>query len=318
METETRMTRTLPAQPADLAELDVEDLIHRPGVYIVTITPDMAKKLLERNINNRPLQKRAIETYASDMRMGRWRVTGQGLGYDRMGNLIDGQNRLHACMEANTPFDTVVATGLEPEAKDVVDTGVKRTFAHVLRMHGHQNVMQLSGGVALRMRYDKVVRDGLPWHTYSTRAIRASHDEQLEYLHAHPSLDKSILRMNLVRAHFPILPASAIIAFVSMGLELDEEGMGEFIQRFVSGAGLETDDPLLTLRNYIARVPAVRRGGPSSMQWLALLIKAWNDWRMNVPREVYTMRDNELMPQMDKMTAAQRYQNRQKKMKAAS
>lgn len=310
------MTTTLPAQPADLAELTVEDLIYRPGVYVTTITPDTAKRLLERNRNNRPVQKRAVETYARDMREGRWRRTNQGLGFDTLGNLVDGQNRLLACVEADAPFTTTVATGLEPDAKDVVDTGVKRTFAHVLRMHGYANVMQISGGVALRMRYDRTVAEGLPWYSYATRAIKASHDEQTEYLAAHPELEKATSKTHLLRAHFPMVPQSTFMAFVSMGNELDPEGMGEFVQLLISGAGLQANDPILTLRNYLARVSSTRRGGPSSLHFLAVFIKTWNDWRNNVPRELYTMRDTEPMPQMDKVSAQQRYRNRRKKMGA--
>src|SRR4051794_26652549 len=105
----------LSTQPADLAELTVDDLIHRPGVYVVTITPDQAKELLVRNTNNRRQKDRAIAEYARAMRTGAWQVTNQGLGFDKKGTLADGQNRLLACIEADTPFTTLVATGLDPE-----------------------------------------------------------------------------------------------------------------------------------------------------------------------------------------------------------
>src|SRR4051812_30418789 len=118
-----RMTQLHSTQPGDLAELTVDDLVHRAGVYIVTITPEDAAKLLERNTNNRPQKKRAIEDYQRQMKAGLWHLTNQGIGVDRNGVLQDGQNRLVACTRAETPFTTILATGLEPEAREVVDTG---------------------------------------------------------------------------------------------------------------------------------------------------------------------------------------------------
>lgn len=46
---------------------------------IIMITPDIAKKYLERNRNNRPLKQKAILYYSNLMLENKWEKTGQSI-----------------------------------------------------------------------------------------------------------------------------------------------------------------------------------------------------------------------------------------------
>ena len=43
------------------------------------LTPDMARELLDRNPANRSIVRSRVETYANDMRAGRWAFNGEPL-----------------------------------------------------------------------------------------------------------------------------------------------------------------------------------------------------------------------------------------------
>ena len=62
------------------------------------------------------------------------RVTSQGIGVDVNGNLRDGHHRLEACVISGEPFTTVVVYGIPVDAYEVIDIGVKRTYADRLDM----------------------------------------------------------------------------------------------------------------------------------------------------------------------------------------
>ncbi len=287
--------QTLSTTPADVEELDVDDLIHRPGVYVVQITPDDAKRLLERNTKNRHPKPNAIDRYARTMADGKWRRTNQGIGVSLGGELVDGQNRLMACVQAGVPFETTLATGLDDEAKDVVDVGVRRSLGDSLRMAGHVNVVALAGGVSLRMRYEELIRTGQPWRT--ARSMSFTHDEGLAYVGEHPEMAEHTTSSWVVRKAFGVVPLSVVIAFESMAYEYDPFKAEEFRNGLVTGANLAEGDPRLVLRNYLMRLTVTSRiRGIESMHLLGVFIKAFNDFVNGDTREVVVFKAEESMP----------------------
>ena len=63
---------------------------------LVTITPEIAEMLLARNPDNRHRSPDVVNRYASDMRSGRWSLTGESLKISTDGLLNDGQPRIRA------------------------------------------------------------------------------------------------------------------------------------------------------------------------------------------------------------------------------
>lgn len=291
------MTVTLP-EPVN-ATISLEEMIKTPGVYVVEISPADAEEMLLRNTNNRPMKPRAIIEYSRAMKNGQWQLTNQGIGFDDTGQLIDGQNRLQACVIAKKPFTTLLITGLARKSREVVDTGVKRLFADVLRMNQYSNVAWLSAGTGLRYRYEVLVREKRPYHQFNLANMRGSHEELLEFLQDHPTLHASVNPAGALIRAFPSLPPSSGIAFESLAMEADDKALREFKEALILGANLTAGDARLTLRNFLARTEPTFKGPGTSMYMLGLLIKTWNDWRHGDPREVMHIKDNEAMPVMD-------------------
>ena len=105
----------------------------------VMITPEMAKEWLTHNMaGNRPVQKGTVHSYARQMRNGSWNLTHQGIAFDENGELIDGQHRLRAIIEASVPVEMNVSTGVHRVQGEVftIDMGRKRTYQNAIVMGG--------------------------------------------------------------------------------------------------------------------------------------------------------------------------------------
>lgn len=281
-------------------DTDILELLYKPGVYTVTITPHDAALLLERNAGNRRPKERAIENYAREMRENRWRLTNQGIGLSRQGNVLDGQNRLYACQRAGVPFSTLLITGLEENVRDVVDVGVKRSLGDVLKMNGRNNVSNLAGAVSLRARYEPAAEKQWSWTRTRGYGQRLSHEEMLSFLDKHPMLEDRTHQAWLVRKALGKVGLAAIVGFESMSFEVDQAAAVDFREHLVSGALLQPGDPRLLLRNVMMR----QDRSPDSIWTLGMFVKAWNLWRHGEHREALYLKENERLPKFDEKPGA--------------
>lgn len=98
-----------------------------PDLKAIPIGPKEAAALLELNVGNRPFRKKVAESYAKDMKEGRWYPGKQpGLTFDEEGLLVEGQHRLHAVILANVTIPFYIQRGVPREA--VTQSELKRTF----------------------------------------------------------------------------------------------------------------------------------------------------------------------------------------------
>lgn len=100
-----------------------------PTAEVMEITPEIALEMLETSPGNRRLRGWYVDLLAAAMKRGEWRVTSQGIGFDRLGRLRDAHHRLSACISAGVPFQSVVVFGMSVDAYEVTDTGMMRTYA---------------------------------------------------------------------------------------------------------------------------------------------------------------------------------------------
>lgn len=254
------MTMTTKTRDPEVQEWDEEWLVRR-GNYTTVITPELAEQLLERNTNNRPKKERAISQYARDMQAGKWDPDASDVKFARTGELIDGQNRLLACMRAGVPFPTLVRTGLSIKAKAHVDTGVKRTAADMLRMNGVAGQPTTVGAaVTLWSRYEDRVKN---WggRRLTNRSgggsgswvLMLTHEEILDFLMEHPTVEMFANHAEAVRRQvMPAFAPSAILTFLAMAGEKAEDEAYQFVDRLISGEFGGIGDPMMALVQYAA------------------------------------------------------------------
>lgn len=109
---------------------------------VMLITPSMAREFLshvDEGHKNRPVRPRVISQYARDMKNGDWLLTHQGIAFDENGYLRDGQHRLHAIIEADTPVLMLVTFGLSSCSYEGIDVGIKRNTRDVFALSDEKN-----------------------------------------------------------------------------------------------------------------------------------------------------------------------------------
>lgn len=108
--------------------------INEKAGQIFNVTPDLAVKWLERNTRNRDLRDDVVQRYAGDMKAGRWMVTGDAVGFDKDGAIVNGQHRLWAVVESNMTIPMLVTFNLEPEVVRVLDDHLKRRLTDIVKI----------------------------------------------------------------------------------------------------------------------------------------------------------------------------------------
>lgn len=100
----------------------------------ILVTPDVARDLLSRNVENRKIRQGWVKELARRITANEWRLTHQGIAVDSDGNLLDGQHRLLAVIKANVPAFMIVAKGFDAESPIdfPVDDGIRRSSADIL------------------------------------------------------------------------------------------------------------------------------------------------------------------------------------------
>lgn len=99
----------------------------------------MAKEYIEStNFQNRKYNKNWVEMMSKDMLEGAWKENGETIKFDKEGNLIDGNNRMHALIKAgeinpDIKINMCVAEDVDRETATTIDIGMKRTLEHHLQ-----------------------------------------------------------------------------------------------------------------------------------------------------------------------------------------
>ena len=108
-------------------------------IRVESITPQLAEIYLGKNTHNRNLNKRVVDKYANDIKMGFWHFDGAPIRFAADGTLLDGQHRLHAIIKSNTALDILVVRGLGNETQATMDIGSVRQACNFLQMNGVRN-----------------------------------------------------------------------------------------------------------------------------------------------------------------------------------
>ncbi len=125
---------------------------------IETITPELADLWLTKHNNiNRNVSQQTVESYATDMKNGRWSITHQGIAFDTDGNLQDGQHRLWAVVFSgatvqmnvtrDVPVEEIIG-GVNIKTMDAIDRNRVRTTGQQFGLsHGIKNGNNVAAGL---------------------------------------------------------------------------------------------------------------------------------------------------------------------------
>jgi hypothetical protein len=103
---------------------------------IEQIGPVTAAKYLENAPTNRRVDPRVVLGFARTMSAGRWRQTHQGIAFNSVGGLVDGQHRLSAIIKSGKTITMQVTRGLTDDDILVIDSGKARSSGDRLIIAG--------------------------------------------------------------------------------------------------------------------------------------------------------------------------------------
>jgi hypothetical protein len=235
---------------------------------LITVTPELAAKWLERNDHNRSMVMSRVDAYANDMRRGDWRLNGEAIKISREGKILDGQHRLAAILEANVAIETLVITGLEPDDQETMDQGRARSLADVLKLRGekyHNPLATAARALCLFELYGQVVQ---PAYVPAPTVPQASRT-----LSRNADLRESVAVAYGLRR--PWMPSSHMGALHFLWATVDREAADDFLTKLSTGEALHRGHPIYALREQLMTAHMERETLPQRTQ-LALIIKAWN------------------------------------------
>lgn len=236
------------------------------------VTPEKALAWLTNAARNRTITNSVVRRYGADMETGRWTLNGQGIIFDINGKLVDGRHRLTAIVATQVEVLMLVVRGAKPEAFETMDSGRVRTLAHTLNIEGHKHAAAVSAAARITFAYVAGVN----------LKFSATRSELLDLIRRHPAVETYAAaianRDHLIKSlGVPRNAFAAVMAVANDAGDRDQE-VKEFIDGFVTGEGLFSGDPRLTLRRWLARMRSETGvgGGRVAEPFFAATVKAWS------------------------------------------
>lgn len=229
---------------------------------LVTITPQIAEKLLKKNNHNRTLNLRHAEALADEIREGRWKVNGDTICINGE-TLIDGQHRLQAVVLSGMPIQSLFVDGLPSDVFNTKDIGKKRSAADTLSVLGKKNSKRLASALVLVDKY---------FTGRSTKNVRYSNTEVEGLLNKYPDIEGYLLVNTKGRG---LIAPAVLDTCYYLFSKKDQELADEFVEKVIKGTGLEEKSPFYLLRERLV-ANSLSKAKLSREYILALCIKAWN------------------------------------------
>ena len=233
---------------------------------IVTVTPDIARRLLETNKDNRKINEAQVRQIADDIEHGRYVLNGETIVLSKEGLLNDGQHRLEGVVRANKPIQTAMMFGVDRKSRFTVDMGRARRTSEFLAMQGVVNYVGCAATSSLLTLYlsgayidSKEITRQAAIDTY--KQSRAEIDDAVSWVRGHKLLRSA-----------GVAPLS--VAYLILG-RLDAAKRNTFFDSLALGADLAIDSPILALR---ARILTISAEKLRMHHKLELIFRHWKAW----------------------------------------
>lgn len=252
-------------------------------ITIEVITPDVARRMLKSNVHNRKMKRAG---YVQDMLDGAWELNGSSIVFSDTGALLDGQNRLMACIRANKPFVTVVVRGIVATAQESMDIGAARTLSDMLTLRGYPNAITLASVTPALARVDRHGNIEVGFYkmasdTFTRRQLLRYVEENYESM----ELGKIVNYTKRVLTKFE--PASLWGVLIREMLKSGDANVEDFIKQ-ING----TTTPSPQVFQLLKKLTKNRESTKTEQKKIvaAWIIKTWNAWMKGVPVTPATLR----------------------------
>lgn len=239
-----------------------------------TITPALAKALLENNTNNRNCNQNTITMYANSMKKGIWKEdTFELIKISKNNRILDGQHRLYAIIKANLPINFHIAYNVDDSVFDVLDTGKKRNAGDVFKINNVKNSRVVPSIIQL---YFSLKNN---YHIRSCQLLKSNSELILIY-EENCNFWDSVATKTLTWYHnfSKILAPQFVGGLYAYFNDINKDDASNFMDELTNGT---TDNKaiLILRKRLIDDKVSIRKLNPEIR--LALIIKTWNFYRTN-------------------------------------
>lgn len=234
----------------------------------VQVTPELAKKWLATNQDNRKLSDAHVRKLARDMSNDDFPNLGETIKFDTEGHLIDGQHRLEAVRLSKKTIEFFVIEGIPREYRYRMDKNRVRKVSDQLTMQHRIPSAQMAVAA---------VRIVLMWQieVIKSETFKPTDSEIIDFTVKNAEAVNQAVRYGMaLRTEIGALP-SPTAALYFLTYEIDAFEALQFWDLLKTGEGLHKGDPELTLRAAIGRLQ-VKGGEKNPKTFMAMIAKAWN------------------------------------------
>lgn len=256
----------------------------KPTTIQEKITPAKAEKYLSTRGRQRRMIERKVAELVGVLQRGEWDLNGDTIVFNTAGELVDGQNRLTACVKANIPIDTLVVRNVSNYAIDTIDMTAARTLKDVLEIAGETNTRDLQGIINLLWRWQVPRQEGHVDEGHASMRIagRDATPASVRQLHnffltQHTGIRDCMIWGSRLQ-HAIGLGRGAAVTSYYLCAAVDEDDAEFFFTQLWRGTGLVEGDSIYTLRERLLTERHAERK-LRDYEVLALLFKAWNAYR---------------------------------------
>lgn len=245
-----------------------------PRSGLQTITPEQAANLLATRAANRVLKAHHVAYLRRQIEEGLWRPTAGTLGMNEDGQLVEGQHRCEAIVEAGESVEIEVRRIAQSDVL-AVDTGTTRSAADLFAIRSIANPAQ----AAACIRIVASLRASVGKPAYNQRAgAMLSNEELWEILRADSRYVAAAEAGRILREHTPFVAASQLAALYYVFADAaSPERARAFLDAVAFDSEVDTTALTYGLRRWLLRAEAQKRK-PSKYHALVLFVSVWNRW----------------------------------------
>lgn len=239
-----------------------------------TVTPELATEWLGLNEGNRNKRTQQVAKIARAIKRDRFLITGDTIKFDTTGRLIDGQHRLSAIVDTDTPVVILIVRGVDPDVQLVIDENAKRSARDAARFKdlSFPNIVAPAARIGIARN-----RGGLKYP--GERAVsNLSNDEAVTWILENQDIAEGARIASAYRKSVPARPAALAYAAMEL-LRVDAEAAEEFFAAIHEMRLDGTGDPRLTLVRFLESAGQNEHPEARIALGLYAIFHAWNHWR---------------------------------------
>lgn len=237
----------------------------------ILVTPELAKEILEANVNNRPLSKFTVDALAKRMTIGQWSYNGAPIKFSTEGKLLDGQHRLKAICKSRKIIEMLVVRRLKQNVFSTIDDGKKRSPADTLFILGEKNCAALA--TCLRLIHEYTLNKDIK------RKLRFTNTDFLNLLELYPDAREAANHARKISYNFSPMRTSVASLCVYLFSSLSSKDSKLFFESLITGENLPSGSPIRLLRDKLLSEYGNKFSDINTPKMCALTIKVWNAWR---------------------------------------